>query len=174
MKKKLLVAAITLTTVTSIYAAQGKGYREYGEKIEQSPGANFHLEEMPPGSFGTVVANNKKKILLSVGTRTSVPSRSGRVNQYLQVDGYHDFTITNNTHQRQTYRLFVSLECGSMRFSDSRYVDIEPGGYYTRNDHSYGAVQQAYPGSYRIAAETSLDGESSHSSRDSNTLYVSK
>lgn len=74
MKKKLLVVIILLTAVTTTDAAQGKGYREYGEKIEQSLGANFHLEEMPPSSFNTVVANNKKKPLLSSRTRTSVAS----------------------------------------------------------------------------------------------------
>ena len=142
MKKKLLLTAILLTAVTSGYAAQGKGYREYGEKIEQTPGANFHLQEMTPGSFNAVVANEKKKSLLlgSGSTRTSVPSKSGRVNEYIQVDGYHDFIISNNTHRPQTYQLAVTLECGSLRFRDSRYVDVEPGGYYTRNDHSYGAV----------------------------------
>jgi len=59
MKNIILISAIVCTIVTSAFAAQGKGYREYGEKIEKSPGADVHLEEMPPGSFDRVIAGEK-------------------------------------------------------------------------------------------------------------------
>lgn len=169
MKKKLLIATMTLTVISSVYAAQGKGYHEYGEELHSAPGFNFHIEEVVPGTTAA-----QKKTILSGRTTTSVPSRSGRINQYITVDGYHGFTISNNTHQRQTYEVNVSLDCDNLHSSYRRYVDIEPGGYYARDDHTYGAVQESHPGNYRIEAASNLRGESSDSSRDSNTLYVSK
>lgn len=49
-------------------------------------------------------------------------------------------------------------------------VDVEPGGYYTRDDHTYGTVQESSPGDYRIEDFSKIDGESSDQSRDSSKL----
>ena len=169
MKKKLLVTAIVFTAVTSTFAATGKGYREYGEEIHSAPGFNFHVEEVP---VGTTMA--QKKSLLGGKTTTSVPSRIGRINQGIVVDGYHGFTINNNTDQRQTYEIYVSLVCDKLHSSYRRYVDVNAGGNYTRDDHTSGIVLESYPGKYRIEAESRIKGESSDFSQGSSYLFVSR
>ena len=168
MKKNIFILTIIISTITSAYAAQGKGFREYGEEIHSAPGFNFHVEEVAPG---TTLA--QKKSVVSGRTTTNVPSKNGRINQNISVDGYHGFSISNSTRQRQTYEISVSLDCDNLHSFVRRYVDVDPGGYYTRDDHSFGTVQEYYAGNYRIEAETRLSGESNDASRDSNTLYVS-
>lgn len=169
MKKKILITVIALTAVNLGFAATGKGYRVLSEEMHSAPGFNFHVEEVQPGA-----AAAQKKSFSSSRVKTSVPSRSGRINQSITVDGYHDFTISNNTKQRQTYEMYVSLDCENLHSYYRRYVEINSGGYYTNSDHSSGTVQEAYTGSYRIEAKTELSGESSDSSRDSNTLYINR
>lgn len=171
MKKKIILAFFALTIITSTYAAQGTGYREYGEEYHSTPGANFHVEEVP---IGTTAAMSQKKSTLNASTMTSVPNKNGRVNEYITVDGYHRFTISNNTHQRQTYETYVSLNCDNMHSYYRRYVDVDPGGYYTRDDHTFGTVQESVPGSYRIEGESKLAGESSDQSHDNGTLYITR
>lgn len=51
MKKKILVIAVIFSASISVYAAQGKGYYEYGEEIHSAPGFNFHVEEVAPGKL---------------------------------------------------------------------------------------------------------------------------
>ena len=169
MKKKILAIIISLVAINSSFAATG--YRVYDEEIHSAPGFQLHVEHLAPG---TAKAMAEKKSMMSGRTRTSVPSRSGRVNQSITVDGYHDFSIYNSTNRVQTYELYSELNCHNLRSYYRRHVDVYPNGSFSNNDHTFGTVQESYAGNYRIEAETRQSGESSDSSRDSNTLSVSR
>jgi len=168
MKKQIVIIALTLAAFTSSFAATGKGYRILGSEIHSAPGFNLHVEEVAPGT-----AKAQKNAPSSGHTSTSVPGRNGRAHQSVQVDAYHDFNITNNTGQKQLYEQYVSIDCDNMHNYFIEHVEVYPGGHFSDSKHSFGTVQEAYTGSYRIDAETRLSGESSDSSRDSNNLYIS-
>jgi hypothetical protein len=169
MKNKLLIILIALMTTTSTFATTDKGYKILSEEIHSAPGFNFHVEHTQG-----IDVNNQKKNLFIGQTTTNVPSRSGHVNDYITVDGYHTFKITNTTNRSQTYETYVSLDCEDLHSYYRRYVEVVPGGSFLYSDHSYGTVQKSSAGNYRISAETKLGGESSHASRDSNKLYVNR
>lgn len=168
MKQPFIIAAIALTLSTSSFA----GYRILGEEMYASPGSNAHIEHLGPN--GAKHFFQKKSPIGSARSGTSVPSKSGRINQLITVDGYHHVSIYNDSKQRKTYALYFSLDCQSMHTNFRRYVEIDPGSTYNNDDHTYGTVQVAYAGSYHIAAETQVSGSDNNSSSDSNTLYVSK
>ena len=167
MYKKLFFVSVILTSF-SVFAATGKGYREFGEAYYSAPNANFHVEEVSIGTAHAVTQDNA----MSAKTTTRVPNRVGRVNESVTVDGYHEFTITNNTSLTQIYEIYIDLECDNMHSYYIRHVELKPGGYYTREDHTYGTVQVIAPGGYRISGKSKLNGESSDSSQNSGTLYV--
>lgn len=169
MKRKIGFIAFTLIAFTSSFAATGKGYRILGSELHSAPGFNLHVEEVEPGTAAT-----QKNAPTSGRTSTRVPGKNGQIHQSIQVDAYHDFNITNNTSQKQTYEQYVSIDCDNMHNYFIEHVEVFPGGHFSDSKHSFGTVQEAYTGSYRINAETRLSGESSDSSRDTNNLYISK
>lgn len=150
-------------------AADGHGYKIISEESYSSPGFNAHFEEVQPGT-----AAAQKKSFRAGQTQTHVPSKTGIINQNITVDGYHDFHIVNNTKQNQFYETYISLECGNMSASHKIYIEVAPGGNFTRSDHSYGTVQKEYPGNYKIDAETKFSGESSGQSRAGSALTVTR
>lgn len=169
MIKKLLIGFSCLIVVNACNAATGHGYKILNEETHSSPGFNAHFEEVSPGT-----AAAQKKSFRSGQVQTHVPPKVGKVNQNITVDGYHDFRIVNHTSQKQVYETYISLECGNMNASHKIYVEVNPGGDFSRSDHSYGTVQEAYPGNYKIDAETKFSGESSAQSRSGSALTVTR
>lgn len=169
MLKKIFTGFFCLIAFNMCSAATGHGYKIISEETYSSPGFNAHFEEVQPGS-----AAAQKKSFRTGQTQTHVPPKVGRVNQNITVDGYHDFHIVNNTKQNQFYETNISLDCCDMHASHKIYVEVAPGGDFTRSDHSFGTVQKDYAGNYRIDAETKFSGESSSQSKAGSALTVTR
>lgn len=69
MKKRMLAVVVTWVFFTSSFAATGKGYRILDSEIHSTPGSNFHVEDVPPGT-----AAAQKKTPIDAHTKTSVPA----------------------------------------------------------------------------------------------------
>jgi hypothetical protein len=158
---KILLAAVLLS---SPVFADNSGVTVISEKLTCSPGFKCGIENL----------SSSLKKTLSATARASAPNRSGLVNDYNQIDGYHDISIVNSTKSSQSYEYTYTLQCESANLTYSKWVNLAPGATYTTSDHSYGTVQKASTGSYRITAETKVAGESSASDRNSGTLSVHK
>jgi len=169
MLKKICIGFFCLSVFNVCSSATGHGYKIISEESYSSPGFNAHFEEVQPGT-----AAAQKKSFRAGKVQTHVPPKVGKVNQNVTVDGYHDFHIVNITQQNQFYETYISLDCGNMNASHTIHVEVAPGGDFTRSDHSFGTVQQAYAGNYKIDAETKFTGESSAQSRAGSGLTITR
>lgn len=160
--KKTFAIALTLVS-TSCFAATGHGYRVYGGQIHADPKFNYHIEHIPL---------DEKKSPNEGSVLTTIPSRGGRAGEYIQVDAYHDFWIHNNTGDKQTYKLYVEINCATMKADYTEYVDIEEGGEYRDRVHDFGVVQTDVLGYHKIEGNTQFLGESSASNYNFNYLNV--
>lgn len=152
MKKKLLIAAILLMANGSVLAVTGHGYRIIKEELHAASGSNFHVEEVAPGT----TAFMGKKSLANGITSTLVPNRTGKLMQIAQIDGYHHIAISNMTSKKEVFEYKVSLDCTTAHSYYNRYIELDPGGTYQTDDHSYSAIQGSAIGNYTILGATSV------------------
>lgn len=172
MKKKILMGSILLLANSSIFGATGHGYRILKEEIHSSPGIEFHIEEVSPGTAAAM----QKKSMHSGITTTVIPNRIIKLGQIGQLDGYHHIAVNNSsTVQKVVYEYKISIDCTTAHAYFSRFVEVEPGGNYSTDEHSYVAIQGGVIGNYSILGATSVvSGFFSHASNGVGILYVTK
>ena len=180
MNKIALAATIALSIATLSHAATGKGYREFGEEMFATPGADVHVESLDPHSdlYKAIQRadelSEQQPIQNHSYTITHVSKRYGKINRHTMVDSYHHFKIVNHTADRQRYEKQMFLDCEPLHLYYRRYVEVDAGGFYESVEHNFGAVKKSQPGDYKITAETLLTGESSDTSVASNILHITQ
>jgi hypothetical protein len=153
MKKKLLIASILLLASTSVLAATGHGYRIIKEELHAAPGSNFHVEEV---TLGTTALMGKKSFEIAK-TTTVVANAIIKLGQIGQLDGYHHISIENPSTVSKTIFVYqIKLDCMQAHSSYDRYIELEPGGTYKTDNHSYAAIQGGVIGNYPILGSTSV------------------
>jgi hypothetical protein len=172
MKKKILFASILLIANSSILAATGHGYRVIKEEIHSSPGIQLHVEEVGPGTTAAM----QKKSLASGITTTVIPNRVIKLGQIGQLDGYHHIAVINTSSvQKETYEYKISIACTTATGYFSRFIEVDPGGSYSTDEHSYVAIQGGVIGNYPILGATSVtSGYFAQASNGTGILYVTK
>lgn len=160
MKNFIFVLACVLSTST--IAATGHGYKILGSRIESDPRFHFHVEDVNP-----ISSSNQSS------STTKVPPKEGKINENIEVDGYHDINIYNDTKETQTYETIVQLKCHEMQNSFYEYVQIEPNGVYTSEKHTSGVVQSDIQASYYSNGDTFVALNDVGESHSGDASYVS-
>ena len=171
MKKKISFICLAILT-TSTFAATGHGYRILDKEIHAAPGSNFHVEDMAPRSQNML--GDPPIYPTQAKTTTTVPDREGKINQSIQVDGYHDFAIRNNTETSIVYEEKVTLWNGVMKNSFLEHVEIAPHGEFYATKHSFGTCQKNQTGDYATGAESFVTGIYGSYSNSTGVLIISK
>ena len=135
-----------------------------------------HFKSTPGFNAGIYSLGSKKNSLSpqTASARVSVNGKSGRVRDFIKIDANHSIDINNKHSKTMRYTYRYNMKCADMSANYDRTIELEPGESFHNSSYSYGTVQRMEPGTWRIEAETIIEGSESDSARDSATLEVHK
>lgn len=135
-----------------------------------------HFKSTPGFNAGIYFGDSKKNATSpqTASARVSVNGKSGRVREFIKVDANHSLDINNKHSRNMRYTYHYNLKCGDMSANYDRTIELEAGESFHNSSYSYGTVQKMEPGTWRIEAETIIEGSESDRASDSATLQVTK
>lgn len=157
-------ACIVLSLLSVNSFAMNDGVKIISEKIT-----------ITPGFTGGFVSLTEKKTSPTVTSATVfVTGRSGKVNEFIKIDANHSINILNKDNRVNRYSYHYILKCADGEAKYDRTIEIPANGSFQNASYSYLAIQSPRPGTFRINAQTTVDGADSADARDSADLSVYK
>lgn len=141
---RLISILVASFLCSSIFAATGHDYVILDHTVESSPGTDFKVVELPPGT--NFPASN------FVGVHSKVPEFSGKAGIATLVYGNHAIYIVNETDKDQIWAITVSTVCDHKYFRDLSHVLVKPSGEFSSEKQALLTVQESNPGSYLVTS----------------------
>jgi hypothetical protein len=167
MKKIALATLATLAFTGSAMAYYATPGTVVGQPIIEVKGTS-------DGGVRELGAPSMPKKNYSVAAQSRTSDVFGRMRTNIQVKGWHNVAIYNQTKQDQSYMYTYELRCDNMYTKFSRNVTLRPQGMFSDTSETFGTVQENGTGTWPIRAETHITGNESIGHPSSATLHVTK